>query len=885
MALTGMPFAKPERLSGGVSTALGSAVLEWLLILFLFIDAIFSYLITKFARFCGLQTPCLFCSRLDHVLGKEKAGYCWDLICSGHKSEISSLVLCRVHDKLVKVHGMCESCLFSFAATNKSNAETYRLLVGVIINKAHDQKKGRNKPSASVRATNLGNSELDPLSHIGYMELKIASDSEFEVPFSDEDDKNASTRETGDTKEDLTVESVQMVARIIDLGDDLASEKLIDLTNAPTTSLLESDVQLDFMDIHSSTSVAANVETRHGLEELNWQQVESKDIGPAPTELISLDNVPPSLNGAEAPLPTELMSHDDIPPSSNGTEASLPTELISHDDIPPPLNVTEAPLPNEFISHDIHPSLNGTEAPLPTEHISFDDIPPSNRTEAPREVSKELLNKLSTGDVGSTSRKRSTSECEEISKAGINLTTISERASETNYVSSDICNQVLNTLDLGDAYKLAVSNRGRQLSATLTEQWLGKDSSKVSEDLKLLLSELSATRGTEQSVNDISPRLSLNRDDVKSSDANSTGMQMFQKRISLERNESGLSLDGSIVSDIEGESVVDRLKRQIEHDKKLINALYKELEEERNASAVAANQTMAMITRLQEEKATLQMEALQYLRMMDEQSEYDMEELLKANDLLAEKEKEIQDLEGELEFYHQKFPNELMLENLVKTNSDRKVRDIGMDHVASACNESDANVLSDSVAGRDTGSVKNALLEFEDERLYLLQHLKKLEKQISPFLCNSRSLDSSEQSPNERRDQVNEPTELISNGGSQQDSEKEEADLSKQDAYPLPSCNLQVPLFEKPLTIKGNGGLDCSGQSTAVLGADLASIGSLVCNFDKRLQALEEDSNFLEHTVNLLRIREEGLQFIQEIANHLRELRKIEILRKDQSDA
>ena len=46
--------------------------------------------------------------------------------------------------------------------------------------------------------------------------------------------------------------------------------------------------------------------------------------------------------------------------------------------------------------------------------------------------------------------------------------------------------------------------------------------------------------------------------------------------------------------------------------------LYAELEEERSAAAIAANQMMAMINRLQEEKAAIQMEALQYQRMMEE---------------------------------------------------------------------------------------------------------------------------------------------------------------------------------------------------------------------------------------------------------------------------
>ncbi|KAK1406951.1 hypothetical protein QVD17_38561 [Tagetes erecta] len=47
-----------------------------------------------------------------------------------------------------------------------------------------------------------------------------------------------------------------------------------------------------------------------------------------------------------------------------------------------------------------------------------------------------------------------------------------------------------------------------------------------------------------------------------------------------------------------------------------------EEEEERNVSAVAINQAMSMITRLQEEKGALYTKALQSLRMMEEQAEY-----------------------------------------------------------------------------------------------------------------------------------------------------------------------------------------------------------------------------------------------------------------------
>ncbi|RXH75166.1 hypothetical protein DVH24_029887 [Malus domestica] len=82
---------------------------------------------------------------------------------------------------------------------------------------------------------------------------------------------------------------------------------------------------------------------------------------------------------------------------------------------------------------------------------------------------------------------------------------------------------------------------------TVCLQKNGKDSSKVSEDLKVLLSQLFNSRGLEQSA----------------------------------------------------------------------------LDKESNASAIFSDQAMAMITRLQKEKAVLYMEALQQLRVMEKQFEYD----------------------------------------------------------------------------------------------------------------------------------------------------------------------------------------------------------------------------------------------------------------------
>lgn len=628
-----------QRVSNSSKMSLASAAREWLLIFMLFIDAIFSYVVTTFARYSRLPVPCLLCSRLDHVLGNEKLGFCWDLMCRKHKLEISSLVLCHVHNKLVDVQGLCESCLFSFATINKSNSETYRLLVGKIGTDPHpeldldplleDHELGDsstrdcsccNKPyslrshgNKLLHYKSIG-SEVDELdmpfsvatkrnsevltkgslgdSHVGtkssddyqYVKVKVTSDTESEVPFFDDEvDGTALIRETIDLKEELTLQCVQMEPCSITLADDLTSKKLIHLDSSPELSLLDSKAQLE-----SFPSTAA---IGHGLDEFTWPQVEPNDA-------------------------------------------------------------------REFIVEE--------------------------------KYSKE------------------------ISEAGRQPVTRSPKILEINPVLGDGNSQMPNNLELGDAYKLAIGNGGRQLSGRhleqrqlsgkLLEQISAKDSSKVSEDMKLLLLQISSTRGIELPSNDTTPKVSGNGDEVKYDFCSSIGMHMLQKRISLERNESGLSQDGSILSEIEGESEVDRLKRQVEHDKKIMASLYKELEEERNASAVAVNQAMAMITKLQEEKATFHMEALQCLRMMEEQAEYDVEALQKANNLLAEKEKEVQDLEAELESYRVNIVDSSTLENEVESSCDLKAGDVRAEHSDARGFENSASVQRDEELKAHSGN-------------------------------------------------------------------------------------------------------------------------------------------------------------------------------------
>lgn len=105
---------------------------------------------------------------------------------------------------------------------------------------------------------------------------------------------------------------------------------------------------------------------------------------------------------------------------------------------------------------------------------------------------------------------------------------------------------------------------------------------------------------------------------------------------------------------------VDQFTLDPDHEVSSLNskslmALYMELEEERNASEVAANNAMAMITRLQGEKAAVQMEALQYKRMMEEQAQYDQEALQLLQDLLLRRESDVKALESELLTYRETY--------------------------------------------------------------------------------------------------------------------------------------------------------------------------------------------------------------------------------------
>lgn len=102
-------------------------------------------------------------------------------------------------------------------------------------------------------------------------------------------------------------------------------------------------------------------------------------------------------------------------------------------------------------------------------------------------------------------------------------------------------------------------------------------------------------------------------------------------------------------------NAIKLLEQRLEAERIARAALYVELEKERSSAAIAADEAMAMILRLQEEKASIEMEARQYQRILEEKSVYDDEEMTILKEILIRREKEKHLLEKEVEEYRQMF--------------------------------------------------------------------------------------------------------------------------------------------------------------------------------------------------------------------------------------
>lgn len=407
---------------------------------------------------------------------------------------------------------------------------------------------------------------------------------------------------------------------------------------------------------------------------------------------------------------------------------------------------------------------------------------------------------------------------------------------------------------------------------------------------------------------------------------------LHKKLLLLERKEFGAeeSLDGSVISEFEGSDgviTVERLTSALRAERKALNAVYAELEEERSASAVAANQTMAMINRLQEEKAAMQMEALQYQRMMEEQSEYDQEALQLLNELMVKREKEKQELERELELYRKRVLDYEARERMriLRRSKDGSAR--SGTSCASFSNAEDSDGLSidlnhdlnqevkeedHSFNGHQESENQNtpvdavlnlgdSLADFEEERISILEQLKVLEEKLLTLsdaeVQHFEDVRPIEDFYKENGKHLNEDSdsdhEEITNGFSKETNGKYHQERRIMGA----KAKRLLPLFDAISTESEDGefinGHENGFHSNKFQNSNIArlelenkrfAIEEEVDQVYERLQALEADRGFLKHCVSSLKKGDKGMDLLQEILQHLRDLRDVELRVRNLSD-
>ncbi|KAM7515851.1 hypothetical protein LguiA_005434 [Lonicera macranthoides] len=353
------------------------------------------------------------------------------------------------------------------------------------------------------------------------------------------------------------------------------------------------------------------------------------------------------------------------------------------------------------------------------------------------------------------------------------------------------------------------------------------------------------------------------------------------------------SLDGSVTSEMDSEDgakSIEQLRSALRAQKKALSALYKELEEERSAAAIAANQTMAMITTLQEEKAEVEMEALQYQRMMEEQAEYDQEALQLLNELMLKREKEKQELENELELYRKKvFDQESKEKSILRKRSGsfRSKNSSTSSSVAEDSEDQESTNYSPTMnevvdyehtvhdSTKHLSILDESLAEFEEERMSILEELKALEEKLftladdeeRPFEHFTLDLESNEHHPHDYIKEFDKNytcTSLeeseISTGFSEEPNGKMDYSAAKR----------LLPLFDEE---------EVKSHSANSLGNRIE-----VDRVYERLMDLEADREFLKHSISSLKKGDKGKDLLEEILQNLRDLRTVELRMRNIGD-
>ncbi|CAN6478545.1 unnamed protein product [Victoria cruziana] len=932
-----------SRNTSRITVVLVYALLEWVLIVLLLLNSLFCYLIRKFVACFGLKPPCPWCSRIDRLLEpcREAEGHPFiESVCEAHAKEISRLGYCLKHGKLVEACRTCEDCSLARGCHRGSVIASVSLVAQIDVGDEGDTlkcsccgaglndgfyskyllKKGLFKPSWDVSADDRTVTSVIPEDEERDEEGKGRKGADEDGDGNRDDDGG---QEVDDQREERRKIGVAMEE---EEEDEEIVEKVVD---EPLQKSMG-----NIVDYHGG-EFSCNVTCLNLKDSCDCRRL-------VPVEVI--DSVIRSY---------ELEAEDTCVEGSDNAQINL---FASPDD-----HLQGEPPENESVAHS-----HGRSPALELQHTLAEDCPlacldQNNRRETvdAREESdgsaivgqSEDSDRISPIDdqITGTEGTFPVKENSIISSDGIVHEEPVARCSESSEVASS-------TSSHDDAQKSRTSisleveeEQGPEVAMEFANEELDGCSA----------SETTCIAGkVEETIKQLSLGSEINEIEEEREPETPRHMDVFQslhRRLMIERKDSGIeSLDDSVLGEVEDcdNVVIERLKASLKTERMAFNALYSELEEERSASAIAANQTLAMITRLQEEKAAMQMEAHQYQRMMEEQSEYDQEALQLLNELMVKREREKQELEKELELYRKK-----VLRYEARERRMRKMKanenDVGqtLNHQARRASSSsstagDSDELSADFNDGDDGfdtvlesnqntpdealhsssnvhentkltTLDESLAVFEQERFSILEQLKALEEKLLTL-------------SDEESESTTTMNQIVGMPGAVVPEETFELIVGSSnlaEAHSLETCGKDA-LFNEDSDMAVNGTTDhltCDGKRPAHRIYDGPAPKELLPLFVsassenereeeeeeeeasfghsdvhlcrhvaieeeveqvyERLQALEADEEFLKHCVNSLKKGDKGIHLLQEILQHLRDLKAVELRSKNLGDA
>uniref|UniRef100_A0A0E0CYB0 GTD-binding domain-containing protein n=1 Tax=Oryza meridionalis TaxID=40149 RepID=A0A0E0CYB0_9ORYZ len=906
-----------------VTSALAYAVLEWTLIALLLINGFFSYAIARFAAYFGLRPPCLLCSRVDRLFEKaaeaeeeEEDGARWlrSVLCGAHAAEISGLGYCLHHGRLADAGHMCEACLSSskeerIKDAGEESATACSCCYAVVKTSSRelpDKGQGQSEEKTTEEDRDQGYVPLAEEEHgeeedqddQGYVllaqEEHDEEDEEEHGEFQEEerqeevDDKD----EQGEKMAAVQDESLEVMAlgEEIELdGERLVSVAAIDeMTIADESGLhqacCEKEKEMDHID------------GEHELRDL--------DIGVVLEEKRMLDS-----SAATADVAIEDDFVVPVPCAEPVTSPPYPHEnIIPHDDelvIEDVAQIGDATAEEETVEEEEVETAEEEEIVVPEviEEVSEDD----NQLSSLVIWYASLIVFLSVTEAVPEDDNRS-AEVDTNCEVSIG-SEICEREQDDHVVpfhESAEFEEPADPLAYPDEQPLPLE------SLHETDPTVQEASETEQEE------EVTASQRLDQPPNE---QNEVEDDKAPETPTYSVATQISDKKFLLERKRSlSLSLDGSVASEMElsEPSTVDQLKSALQAERKALSALYSELEEERSAAAIATNQTMAMINRLQEEKAAMQMEALQYQRMMEEQSEYDQEALQLLNELVTKREREKQELERELDMCRQKVlhyedkerrrmasfkanghsPNG----NGTSVSSSGEDSDGHSDEYCELGESPDGSNLqspsdaafsprTDQESKKHLVALDDSLTYFEMERLSILEELKTLEERL--FTLEDDDINDTSAAVGRSSDEYELSADGLhspGNGDITSDKAKFEGRNSicrGKSLLPLFDAAGDESSDQTPSARVGDVQVDNSTKPVSVLVKEQERLAIIeeVDHVYERLQALEADKEFLRHCIKSLKKGDRGMDLLQEILQHLRELRSVELHVKHAGDA